>query len=138
MCDYASNERGYGCVYVCLSSSTKSVHVMEAILKVLIRGPPRDVRLCTRDQGWVWVCVSVFVCHFPSPVDSYVCICVCMYMYVKIAKRLRLHKAVILPLIMKYYVLKSLIQTRLNHATLSVSSLPTAPQKNHSLNIFTN
>ena len=40
--------RGYGCVYVCQSSSTKSivdsyVYVMEALLEVLTRGVPRNV-----------------------------------------------------------------------------------------------
>ena len=35
--------------------------------------------------------------------------CVCMYTYVNNAERLRLHKAVILVLIMKYFVVKNLV-----------------------------
>ena len=42
---------------------------------------------------------------------------------------MRLHKAVVLALIMKYFVLKIVSYS---NATLSISSLPTAPQKeNH-------
>ena len=56
--------------------------------------------------------VDVFV-HARSRVGMRVCMClspllvwVCMYMYVNAVERLRLHKAVILLLIMKYFVLK--------------------------------
>ena len=62
--------------------------------------------LCMRDHGWVWPygCEYVSVCHLPSLVNNYLCIC--MYMHINTAKRLHLHKAVILLLIMKYFVLK--------------------------------
>ena len=83
-----------------------SVYVMEAILKVLTVGLPGDVCVFVYARSRVvWVCVCACFCHFPSPVDSH--LCVCMHMYVNITERLRLHKAVTLLVIMKYFVLKT-------------------------------
>ena len=52
------------------------------------------------------VCVCVCVRHHHSTVDSYLCVYVCVGMYANIAECLQLQKAVILLLIMKYFVLK--------------------------------
>ena len=49
-------------------------------------------------------CVCESVWHRHSPVDSYLYVNV--YVYVNTAERLRLHKTVILLLIMKYFVSK--------------------------------
>ena len=114
----ASDQAWVWCVYVYLSSSTKSpvdsylsVYVMEALLDMLKRGEPRLPRctcVCARkikgECGRVHVYESV--CHLHSTADSYLCVYVCSYMYVNIAERLWLHKAVILLLIIKYFVLK--------------------------------
>ena len=64
------------------------------------------VCLCTQDQGWVWACECVCACPFPSPVDTCLYVCVRMYMYINTAKWLRLHKAILLQLIMKRFALK--------------------------------
>ena len=84
-------KRGYGCAYVCLSSTTKSpvdgylcVFVMEELLEVLKRGTPRDVAKCVYaceikpGYRWKWVCVGV--CHRHSPEDRYFCVYVCICM----------------------------------------------------------
>ena len=100
------------CMYVYLSSSTKSpvdsnlsVYVIEAILEVLTRGaPPRCMCICAREfkSGYGCVCVCL---SFSLAIDGYLCVCVWMYMYVKLAERLQLHKAVILLLFMKNFIL---------------------------------
>ena len=82
--------------------------------------PPRCTCLCTREQGWVWV----FVCYFSSPIDSYLCVCICMYMYVNTTERLRFHKAVILLLIMKYFVLKTIFYS---HTTTPCNLIKSSP-----------
>ena len=84
-------EYGYECVYVCLSSSTKS--------RVCVRNgsdpdsankrrAPRYMCVCEREIKDGYGCVYVCVCHFPSPVNSYLCMCICMYMYISTTKRL--------------------------------------------------
>ena len=67
------------------------------------------VYLCRRDEGWIWACECVY--HFPSPLDSYLCVCVCMYMYVNTTERLRLHKADILLLTIKYFALNIVLHS---------------------------
>ena len=65
----------------------------------------------------VGMSVCTCVCHHHSPVDSYLCV----YVYVAI---LQLHKAVILLLIMKYFVLKNSIVFPYNY-TMQPSQQPT-------------
>ena len=101
-------------VCVCLSHTHTHtsvylfVYVMEAILAVLTRGALRDVRVClsTRDQGRIWVCFSAISrLQYREP---HVCVfvCICNFTYVNTTERLQLHKAVIVLLIMKCFVLK--------------------------------
>ena len=98
---------GYGCV--CLSPSTKSLvsvcngSNLESANK---RRAPRCMCACARKIQDEYGCVYVRVCHFPSPINSYLGVCVYMYMYVNTTERMRLQKAVVLVLIMKYFVLK--------------------------------
>ena len=67
-----------------------------------IRLTMRCTNLCMRDQAWVGVCVCL-----PQSLSSrQLLVCLCMHMYVYTAERLQLHKAVILLMIMKYFVLK--------------------------------
>ena len=123
-------KRGYGCVYVCLSSTKSLVCVCNGSDpgSANKRRATGCMRVCVRDSKDRYGCVYVCVCHFSSPVDRCVCVCVCvgvcvwacvyvcvcMYMYVNPTERLRLHNAVILVLIMKYFTLKSLVFPRKN------------------------
>ena len=70
------------------------------------RPHPRDVCVFVNARSKVGMGVCVCVCHSSSPVYSYLCVFVCKYMHVNAAKRLQLHTAVILVLIVKYSVLK--------------------------------
>ena len=81
------------CVGVCNGSPPGSA----------IKQAPRDVCVClyTREIKWRLGCV----CLSSSLSRRQLLVCVCMYMYANTAERLRLHKAVILLLIMKYFVL---------------------------------
>ena len=81
--------------------------------------------LCMRSLLSMGICVCL---SFHSTLQ-YAGTCVCIYMYVNTAERLQLHWAVILLLIMKYFV--SLILAQLHHATFSTNSLPIAPYKSH-------
>ena len=125
----------------CLSSSTKSpvysylcVYVMEAFLKVLKRSTPRDVCLCTQDQARVGMGV-LYVCLIFTLQKTYL-----WYMYVNTAKRLRLHKAFSLLLIMKYFVLKIVSHSyTITPCNLANNSPPIAPHKqNHPQDSLTN
>ena len=89
-----------------------------------IRGGPRDVCVCAhvRSRVGMGVCVCVCVCLSSSLSRRQLLVCVCMYMYANTAERLRLHKAVILLLFMKYLVLKIVSYShKLHHATFSVA-----------------
>ena len=86
------------CVCACVCNRSASENA--------IKEAPRDVCvcvcLCTRKikdrHGYV------YVCHHHSPVDCFLCVYVCSYVYANTAEWLWLHKAVILLLIMKYFV----------------------------------
>ena len=56
-------------------------------------------------------------------------VCVCLCMYANIAECLQLHKAVILQLIMRYFVLKIVSYS---HATTQCNLLSSPLKENHS------
>ena len=135
LCNAIKRGHGYEYLYVCviikqISSRQLLVCVCVCVCNrnapgSAIKEAPRDVCVC------VCVCLCtrkikdrhgcVYVCHHYSPVDSF-CVCVWMYMHANTAERLWLHNAVILLLIMKYFVLKWYrIPIQLHHATFSVA-----------------
>ena len=78
-------KRRYGCVYVCLSSSTTStvdsylcVYAMKEFREVFKRDAPRNV--CVFVHARSSVGMGMWVCHLHYPVCSY--LCACMYVYV--------------------------------------------------------
>ena len=89
----------YECVYMCYLQSTLRPDMCVSCGRSNVRMCVR----CARSQEWVYVCV--YVCHFTTLSNSYLCVCV--YMYVNTAERIQLQNAVILLLIMLiYFVLK--------------------------------
>ena len=83
----------------------------------------RTICVCVRAHVRLRVGMSVCMCVWPASSLSrqQLLVCVCVYMYANTAERLQLDKAVILLLIMKYFVLKYRIPIRLHHATFSVA-----------------
>ena len=69
----------------------------------------------------VGMSVCMCVCPASSLSRQQLLVCVCVYMYANTAEQLRLHKAVILLLTMKYFVLEYRIPIQLHHATFSVA-----------------
>ena len=65
--------------------------------------------------------VCMCVCPASSLYRRQLLVRVCACMYANIAECLQLHKAVILLLIMQYFVLKYRIPIQLHHATFSVA-----------------
>ena len=97
-------------VCMCVSSSTKSPVDSYLCVCVLSKHSWKGCKcthhmcvcLCTRKIKGGHECVYVCVRHHHSPINSYLC----AYMYANTAERLRLYEAVILLLIMKYFVIK--------------------------------
>ena len=119
-------------VCMCVSSSTNSP--VDSYLCVCVcvcyQSTPgravneRTICVCVRAHVRLRVGMSVCMCVCPTSSLSrqQLLACVCVYMYTNTAERLRLHKAVILLLIMKYFVLKWYrIPIQLHHATFSVA-----------------
>ena len=75
-----------------------------------------QLRKSNGKHGWVGVCVCVCVSGIILPLTA---TCVCMCMYGNITECLQLHKAVILQLIIKYFVLKIAYY----HATFTAAHL---------------
>ena len=104
MCLCKQSSMGMG---MCVpSSNTSPVHSHLCVCngstpESYIKGAPRDVCLCTHKikgrHGWVFLSSSL------SHRQLLVCV---MYMYANTAEWLQLHKAVILLLVIKYFVLK--------------------------------
>ena len=93
-CVCAINQERVGCVYVDLSSWTKSpvvsylyAYVMEALLKVLKKGAPQNVCVYVHARS----SVGMGVCVSSSLSSRQLLVCVCMHMYANTTKRLRLH-----------------------------------------------
>ena len=99
---------GYGCVYVCVIIN--QISSRQLLVCVCYRSTPgravnaRNRCVCVRAH--VRLRVGMSVCPASSLSRQQLLVCVCVYMYANTAKRLRLHKTVILLLIMKYFVLK--------------------------------
>ena len=74
------------------------------------------------------VCMCVCVWHHHSTIDSYLCV------YANIAECLQLHKAVILLLIMKNFVLKVVLHS---HTTTPCNFLSSPLKENHSQDTLT-
>ena len=100
---------------------------------------PRRVCVCVcahvRSRVGIGVCMCVCVCPASSLSHQQLLVCVCVYMYANTAEQLRLHKAVIILLIMKYFVLKIVSYCR----TTTPCNLLSSPLKeNHSRDTLTN
>ena len=102
-------------INVCLSSSTKSpldnylcVFVVKLLREVFKRGASRVacVFVHARSSMGMGMCTAN-VCMPSSPSSRKLLVCVCMYMSVNTPRRLRLHEVVILLLIMKYLISKT-------------------------------
>ena len=117
---------------MCVSSSTKSpvdsyLCVCVCVCVCYQSTPGRAVNartICVCVRAHVRLRVGMSVCMCVCPASSLSCqqllVCVCVYMNANTAERLRLHKAVILLLIRKYFVLKWYrIPIQLHHATFS-------------------
>ena len=97
-----------------------------------IRGTPQMcvcVRLCTRKIKGEHGCIYVCVCRLSSLSRRQLLVCECIYMCANTAERLRLHKAVILLLIMLYVVLKIVY----SQTTTPCNLLSSPHKENHSL-----
>ena len=121
-------KRGYRCVYVCVIIN--QISSRQLLVCVWYQSTPgravnaRTVCVCVHAHVRLRVGISVCICVCPASSLSrqQLLECVCVYMYANTAERLRLHKAVILLLIMKYFVLKLYrIPIQLHHATFSVA-----------------
>ena len=117
-------------VCMCVSSSTKSPVDSFVCVCVCYQSTPgravyaRTICVCVRAHVRLRVGMSVCMCVCPASSLSrqQLLVCVCVYMYANIVERLRLQKAVILLLIMKYFVLKWYsLPIQLHHATFSVA-----------------
>ena len=119
-------------VCMCVSSSIKSP--VDSYLCVCVcvlskhswKGCKCAHHMCVCVRAHVRLRVGMSVCMYVCPASSLsrqqLLVCVCVYMYANTAERLRLHKAVILLLIMKYFVLKWYrIPIQLHHATFSAA-----------------
>ena len=98
-----------------------------------MHAPDVCVCSCTRKIKDRHVYVCMCVCPASSLSWQQLLVCVCVYMYVNTAERLRLHKAVILLLIMKYFVLKMAS----NSHTTAPCNLLSSPCKKKMSNTFT-
>ena len=104
-------KRRYRCVYVCVIIN--QISSRKLLVCVCYQSTPgRDVNartICVCVRAHVRLRVGMSVCMCVCPASSLsrqqLLVCVCVYMYANTAERLRLHKAVILLLIMNYFVL---------------------------------
>ena len=99
-------KRRYGCVYVSViinQISSRQLLVSAFNESAYERQASRCMSGCAskikREYGWLYVFV-IFTLQWAAT-------CMCMYKYVNTVELLRLHKAVILLLIMKYFLLKN-------------------------------
>ena len=99
---------------VCMCVITKQISSTQVLVwvswkpswKCYKRSTPRCVCVCAHVKPRVGTGVCTCVCLWSSLSRLQLLVCVCMYMHANTAERLRLHKAVMLLLIMKYFVLK--------------------------------
>ena len=125
-------KRGHGCVRV--SSPTKSP-VYSYVCVCVLEAPP-EICVCVSEHGrprtrWVvYERVSVIITPHQQRL-----VCVCMYMHANTAEGLRLHKAVILLLIMKQFVLK-IVPCSITTAPCNLLSSP--HKENYSQDTLTN
>ena len=109
ICVCASNE-AWIWVWVCVIIN--QISSRQLLVCVCYRSTPgravnaRTRCVCVRAHVRLRVGTSVCVCPASSLSRQQLLVCVCVYMYANTAERLRLHKTVILRLIMKYFVLK--------------------------------
>ena len=121
---------------MCVSSSTKSP--VDSYLCVCYRSTPgravnaRTRCVCVRAHIRLRVGMSVCMCVCPASSLSrqQLLVCVCVYMYANTAEQLRLHKTVILLLIMKYFVLKMILYS---HTTAPCNLLSSSRKKSQTL-----
>ena len=102
----SKREHGYRCVHVINQISDRQLLVWGCNGSALgsAKSEPRDVRIFVHVRSRVGL--GVCICHLNSPVDSYLCVYVCRH--VNTTKRLQLHRAFILLLIIQQFVLKML------------------------------
>ena len=115
------------------SSHTSEISTQVACNTECVQGK----RSC-KHEGKICVCkrcsVDMGVCMCVCPASSLsrqqLLVCVCVYMYANTAERLRSHKAVILLLIMKYFVLKMISYS---HTTAPCNLFSSSRKKSQTL-----
>ena len=104
---------GYKCVLCVMINQISSRQLLLCVCVCYQSTPGRAVNahtICVCVRAHVRLRVGMSVCMCVRPASSLsrqqLLVCVCVNMYANTAERLRLHKAVILLLIMKYFVIK--------------------------------
>ena len=131
-------KRGHRCVYVCVIIN--QISSRQLLVCVCYQSTPgtavnaRTICVCVRAHVRLRVGMSVCMCVCPASSLSrqQLLVCVCVYMYANTAEWLRLHKTVILLLIMKYFVLKMISYSH----TTALCNFLSSPRKKKS-NAFT-
>ena len=126
-------KHGHRCVYVCIIINQISSRQLLVCVCVFYQSTPgravnaRTICVCVRAHVRLRVGMSVCmsVCPASSLSRQQLLVCVCVYMYANTAERLRLHKAVISLLIMKYFVLKMILYSH----TTTPCNLLSSPRK---------